>query len=101
MPSHPTFHPVYRSMNRLLTICGVERRLFMLALLMGGATFTTFSSLLGGVLMLLLLACFGRWASSNDHQLLRILLNSSKFHTIYDPAKPRQHQSGGRRIWSA
>ena len=87
MANTPTFHPVYRSMNRLLTVWGIERRLFLLALIIAAATFTLFSSLLAGILMFLLLAGFGRWASANDTQILRTFLNSSRFRTQYDPAK--------------
>ena len=31
----PAYHPVYRSLHRPLTVCGVDRRLFFLALLVG------------------------------------------------------------------
>ena len=34
MPNEPRFHPVYKSINRPLTIWGVERGLFFLALIM-------------------------------------------------------------------
>ena len=87
MSNEPTFHPVYRSINRPLTIWGAERRLFFLALVMGAATFNLFGSLLGGLLMFLSLYLFARWATVTDPQMLRILLNSSKFRVRYDPAK--------------
>jgi hypothetical protein len=38
MPEPPEFHPVYRSINKPLTIWGAERRLFFLAAIMGAAT---------------------------------------------------------------
>jgi hypothetical protein len=87
MPNEPSLHPVFKSINKPLTIWGIERRLFFLALIMGGATFTFFGSLLSGVLMFAGLSAFGRWATVTDPQLLRILLNSSRFKTQYDPAK--------------
>jgi type IV secretory pathway TrbD component len=90
MPGTPTLHPVFRSLNKPLTIAGAERRLFFLALIMGGATFNLFGSLLGGVLMFLLLYLLARWATRTDPQILRILLNSSKFKPRYDPAKREQ-----------
>ena len=46
-----TLHPVYRSMNKPLTIWGAERRLFLLALVIGAGMFNFFGSLLGGLLM--------------------------------------------------
>lgn len=81
------FHPVYKSMNKPLTILGAERSLFFLALVMGGATFNLFGSLLGGIVMFVLLVLFGRWATLTDPQILRIMLNSSKFRRQYDPMK--------------
>jgi len=87
MPRTPTLHIVYRSINKPLTIWGVERRLFFLALLMGAGTFNFFGSLVGGIFMFGALYLLARWTTKSDPQLLRILLNSSKFKTRYDPAK--------------
>ena len=87
MSHSPTAHPVYRSLNKPLIIAGAERKLFFLALVMGGATFNLFGSLLSGVLMFLVLYILARWATVTDPQILRILLNSSKFKPHYDPAK--------------
>ena len=90
MPNQPRFHPVYKSINRPLTIWGVERGLFFLALIMGAATFNLFGSLLSGLAMFGALYFLARWATSADAQILRILLNSSRFKTQYDPAKRDQ-----------
>ena len=87
MPNEPRFHPVYKSINKALTIWGVERRLFFLALIMGGATFNLFGSLLSGLVMFAALFFLARWATGVDPQILRILLNSSRFKTQYDPGK--------------
>src|SRR3984957_11430681 len=87
MPHAPTMHPVYRSLNKPLTIMGAERRLFFLAAVIGAATFNLFGSLLGGLLMFAILYILARWATATDPQILRILLNSSKFKPRYDPAK--------------
>lgn len=89
MSNEPHFHPVYKSINRPLTIWGAERRLFFLAMMMGAATFNFFGSLLGGLLMFAALYGFARWATRTDLQILRVLLNSSKFRTQYDPAQWR------------
>ena|SRR5712692_5921378 len=87
MPTNRKLHVVYRSINKPLTIWGAERRLFFLALVTGGATFNFFDSLIGGLIMFGALYLLARWATASDPQLLRILLNSSKFKTRYDPAK--------------
>ena len=85
--NQPNLHRVSKSVNKPLTIWGVERRLFFLALIMGAATFNFFASLLSGLLMFASLYAFARWATATDPQILRILLNSSKFRKLYDPGK--------------
>lgn len=78
---------VYRTINRPLTILGAERRLFFAALVLGGAVFNLFGSLFGGIAMAAVLLIPANWATKHDPQLLRILLNSSKFRRQYDPLK--------------
>ena len=70
-------------------MCGIERRFFFLALVIGSATFNFFGSLLAGLVMFIALYAFGRFATANDPQILRVLLNSSKFQQRYDAAKFR------------
>src|SRR5262245_42442371 len=62
MADRLTPRPVYKALHRPLTICGVDRRLFFLALLLGAATFNLFYSFLGGLLMFLGLYGFSVWA---------------------------------------
>ena len=50
-------------------------------------TFNFFGSLVGANAMWLSLYLLARWTTKSDPQLLRILMNSSKFKTRYDPAK--------------
>lgn len=80
-------NPVYKALNKPLTILGAERKLFFVALIMGAATFNLFGSLLGGLLIFGSLFLAAQWATRTDPQILRILLNSSKFRREYDPAK--------------
>ena len=87
MEDRPTYRPVYKALHRPLMICGVDRRLFFLALLMGAATFNLFYSFLAGLLMFGSLFIFALWATKHDPQMLRILLSSSRFRTRYDGAK--------------
>lgn len=86
-PLRPSVHSVYRSLNKPLTILGAERRLFFLAAAMGAATFNLFASLLSGLIMFLVLYAMARWATATDPQILRIVLNSTRFRSRYDPAK--------------
>ena len=83
----PRLQPVYASINRPLTIGGADRRLFFVALVVGGATFTLFGSLFGGLLMFLALSLAARWVTQRDPQLLRIVLRSAPARPRYDPAK--------------
>ena len=87
MHDRPTYRPVYKAFHRPLTIWGVDRRLFFLALLMGAATFNLFYSFLAGLMMAASLYVFALWATARDPQMLRILLSSSRFRERYDPAK--------------
>ena len=88
-------HSIHRSLNKPLTILGAERKLFFLSAAMGAATFNFFGSLLGGLLMFLVLFLLARWATIEDPQLLRILINASKFKVRYDPGKPAIPSSKG------
>ena len=87
MEDRPMYRPVYKALHRPLMICGVDRRLFFLALLMGAATFNLFYSFLAGLLIFGSLFIFALWATKHDPQMLRILLSSSRFRTRYDATK--------------
>lgn len=96
MTTIPTFHPVYRSMNKPLTIWGAERRLFLLALVMGAALFNFFGSLFGGICMFGGLYAGARWMTATDLQWLRVVLNSARVRAQYDPTKLAYFNRGGR-----
>ncbi len=83
----PTYRPVHKALHRPLTVCGVDRRLFFLALLMGAAAFNLFYSFLAGLLIFGGLYGFARWATVRDPQMLQILLASSQARRRYDPGK--------------
>jgi type IV secretory pathway TrbD component len=85
--NEPNLNRVSKSINNPLTIWGAERRLFFLAVIMGAATFNFFASLLSGLVMFGGLYAFARWVTGADPQILRILLNSAKFHRHYDPTR--------------
>jgi type IV secretory pathway TrbD component len=83
----PEYRPVYRALHRPLTVCGVDRRLFFLALLVGAATFNLFYSLLAGCLLFVVLYAFAYWSTTRDPQMLQILLRSGRGRARYDAAK--------------
>ncbi len=78
---------VYRALNSPLTLVGAERKLFFFALVMGAAVFNLLHTFLGGILIFALLYWFARWATKTDPQILRLVLNSAKARTQYDPMK--------------
>jgi type IV secretory pathway TrbD component len=78
---------VYQSLNRPLTILGAERKLFFCSVVMGAATFNLMGSFLGGILVFAALFVLAQAATKTDPQILRILLNSSKFKPQYCPVK--------------
>ena len=74
-------------MFRPLTLCGVEQRLFFLALLLGAATFNLFYSLLAGILVFALVYAAARVSIAVDPQMLVIALRSVGRSTRYDAAR--------------
>ena len=91
----PATHAVYKALHRPLTVCGVDRRLFFLALLVGVATFNLFYSFAAG--LSLFGALYGAaWAgTSRDPQLLRVLLRAGRQPVRYD-GMARPQMRGGR-----
>ena len=89
MPDRPTYRPVYKALHRPLTVWGIDRRQFFMALLLGGATFNLFYSFLAGLLIFSGLYGGALWATRHDTELLRILLASSNVRRRYDPGKHR------------
>src|SRR3954471_12468329 len=83
----PAYRPVYRSLHRPLTVCGVDRRLFFLALMVGAAAFNLFYSLLAGCLLFAAVYAFAFWSTRHDPQMLQILLRAGAQRTRYDAAK--------------
>ena len=80
-------NPVFRTLNRPLTILGAERRLFFFALMMGAGVFNLLKTLFGGLLMFMLLYIVARWATQTDPQILRFLLSAARLCPQYDPMK--------------
>lgn len=87
MSEGPTYRPVCKALHRPLTLCGIDRRLFFLALLLGAATFNLFYSFLAGLIVFTGVYGFGLWATHRDPEMLRILFASSRAKRRYDPGK--------------
>lgn len=78
---------VFKAMNRPLTVLGAERRLFFVALISGGAIFSLLHSLLGGIGLFIVGVIIARIATKHDVEILRVLMNSTKFRRRYDSLK--------------
>ena len=78
--------PVYRAVNKPLTVAGVERRIFGIvmigSLLVLIAIGMTPAALTFGFLFFL-----GRWMTRTDHRFPQIVLAVRRFRKLYDPAK--------------
>lgn len=83
----PSLRVTHKALHRPLTIFGVDRRLFFLAMLLGAATFNLFYSFAAGLLMFVGFYGFAWWATQIDPDMLRILLSSSRARRRFDPAK--------------
>ena len=81
-------NPVFKAMNRPLTVLGAERRLFFVALISGGAIFSMLHSLFGGIALFVIGVVIARRATKYDVEILKVLFNSGKFRRRYDPMKP-------------
>ena len=86
-PADGRVSPVFKAMNRPLTVLGAERRLFFVALISGGAIFSLLHSLLGGIGLFIVGVITARIATKHDVEILRVLFNSGKFRRRYDPLK--------------
>ena len=84
MQTRPSIRPVFKALHRPLTVWGVDRRLFFLALTAGAAVFNLFYSFRAGCITFGGLYAFALCATKSDPEMLRILLSSSRFRTRYD-----------------
>ena len=89
--------PVARALYRPLTVWGVDRRLFFLALLVGAAAFNLFYSLLAGTSLFAALYGFAWWSTRRDPQMLHTLLRSSSARLRYDAARHAVHRPSWER----
>jgi type IV secretory pathway VirB3-like protein len=82
-------NPVYKTMNKPLTIMGVERTLFATALFTGGGLQVLFSSFLGAIVVFAILLYLARAATRRDPKMLVFVIQamSGAFRAEYDPCK--------------
>lgn len=76
-----------KSLHRPLTLCGIDRRLFFLALMAGAATFNLFYSFGAGLAVAALLYTGALVTTWHDPHALHIVLASSRVRRRYDVGK--------------
>ena len=89
--------PVYRSLNKPMTLLGVERKLFFVILVKSFVLFHFTEGLLAALLVFAILWMFARAATQADPQFLQVLMNSSRFAARYDPAQREGKVGDGDR----
>jgi type IV secretory pathway VirB3-like protein len=82
-------NPVYKTLNKPLTIMGVERTLFATALFTGAGFQVLFSSFMGAIVIFVILFYFARMATRRDPKMLVFVIQAmaGTFRTEYDPCK--------------
>jgi type IV secretory pathway TrbD component len=78
---------VYKSLHKPLTYLGVERTIFYFVCVGTVGVFNLFESLVAGVVVFIGGYAFGRWVTTTDPEMLRILAQSERFKLRYDAAK--------------
>lgn len=79
--------PCYRSLNKPLTIMGVERRLLFWACMAAGLALNLVGSLVAALMVFITMLVFARWATERDPQILRLFIDSMRRRPRYDAAK--------------
>ena len=83
----PRVNVVWKSINKRLTYCGIDRPLFWLVVTGGLAMWNMFNSLIGAIVFTAVLIVAGRHATRTDPEILRIIARASRFRGRYDPMK--------------
>ena len=81
-------HPVYRSLNKHLTLLGCDRQLMIAAMFVAFGLFVTTSSIVVGLATFFCFAGLG-WFKAKDPAALRLLFNASGHRNRYDPGTRR------------
>ena len=83
--------PVCRAINKPMSIGGVERRMFGLAM-MGSSLVLIAFGVTGAVLTFGLFFLAARWVTKEDPQLPRIIMAARRFPILYDPIKRERYE---------
>lgn len=89
------FSPVYQSLNKPLTLLGIDRKWFFLLISISVAVFNLSGALLPAIVLFFPLFFGLRMVARIDPQVLRIVLTSGRLASRYDPAKHALGREGG------
>lgn len=82
-------NPVCKTLNKPLTIMGVERTLFATALFTGGGFQVLFSTFIGAIVIFAILLTLARITTRRDPKMLVFIIQAMlrTFRAEYDPCK--------------
>lgn len=84
-------NPVFKVLNKPLTILDVERKLFFAVTILSMTLWTGFDTLVGSAICWFTLIWAARKITSTDPQLPRIIINYDKYRLVYDPMRYKPH----------
>lgn len=89
-------HPVFRALDKPLTILGVERKFFFSILILSFGLFQASKVLLPALMVFFILWLIAKAAMQSDPRLFEILIRGSRFASRYDPAlQPKGDEGRG------
>jgi|SRR5579859_4486080 len=89
MPAAKRENPVYKTLNKTMTLAGVEISLFVMCVGAGAVLYFFFNTLIGGIVIFSLCFILARWMTNKDPKMFLFVVQavSRKFHAEYDPCK--------------
>ena len=79
--------PGYEILSRPLTILGVERRFFLLAVMLGAALWNAVNTLLGGLMVFGVLYAAGWFAWRHDENMVVVIRSAVRYRSRYDAGR--------------
>lgn len=87
MKRERVYHDTYRALNKPLTLLGAERRLFFVAVTIAAVIWNLMGGFFPSLVLFIAFHAFSVWATRNDPQILRIIMQSAALRRRYDPGK--------------
>jgi type IV secretory pathway TrbD component len=84
-------NPVYKVINKPLTIMGTDRRLFFAVITLASGIWNGFDTLLGAIICFVVLIVVAQWITKTDPNLPRIIMNNDRYRPTYDPMRYKPH----------